>query len=214
MINAEGSTPIVAVQSLLNTAHKLRSGTPQDKAVMIMTLAREFGADMSQLSQVSQGQTNVDPRLQAIQQELAQLKNARQQDLTAREQQEQAAHNSEIAAFASNSEHVHFESVKAHMASLLRSGLTKGSSPTEHLKDAYDQAVWARPDIRSTLLESEKKQAEAKRMAEAKEKADKARKASVSISGPPGATAPRKANNEDRSLREELEANFAAARGH
>lgn len=209
MIQSEGSTPIVAVQSLLNTAYKLRQGTPQQKGQLIMELAQTFGAE---LPKVSQSQPHADPQLQAIQQELATLKNERQRDLTSREQQEQAVTQSEIDTFASNPEHVHFETVKAYMASLLKSGLTKGGSYKEHLKDAYDQAVWMRPDIRSTLLEQQTAEKEAKRVADAKEKAEKARKASVSISGSPGATAPSKANHEDRSLREELEANLAAAR--
>lgn len=211
MIQSENSTPIVAVQSLLNTAYKLRNSSPQEKGKLIMDLAKQFNAD---LSQVSQNQPQTDPQLQAIQSELAQLKAARQQEMTLREQQEQAVHKREIDAFASNPENVHYETVKAHMASLLKSGLTTGNSPQEHLKDAYNQAVWARPDIRSTLLEQQVAEKEAKRVAEAKEKADKARKASVSVSGSPGATAPSKANHEDRSLREELEANFAALRGN
>lgn len=203
MIQAEGSTPIVAIQSLLNTAYLLRTSTPQAKGKMIMDLARQFGAD---LSQVSQGDVKVDPQLQAIQSELAQLKNARQQELTQREQQEQAVYKSQIDAFAADPKNVHFEAVKADMAALLKAGRATD------LQDAYDKAVWASPDIRSTLLEAEKSQAEAKRVAEIKEKADKARKASASISGSPGAAAPSKANSEDRSLREEIMANLAAAR--
>lgn len=205
MIQAEGSTPIVAIQTLLNTAYRLRTSSPQEKGQLIMDLARQYGAD---LSQVSQSQPQTDPQLRAIQQELATLKNARQQELSAREQQEQEATTSLISAFAADPKNVHFETVKADMAALLKAGRARD------LQDAYDKAVWASPDIRSTLLEAERQQAEAKRVAEAKDKADKARKASVSISGSPGATAPSKANNEDRSLREELEANFAAARGN
>lgn len=203
MIQAEGSTPIVAIQTLLNTAYRLRTSSPQEKGKLIMDLAAQYGAD---LSQVSQSQPKTDPQLQAIQQELATLKNERHQELTSREQQDQAAVKSHIDAFAADPKHVHFETVKAHMAALLKNGQAKD------LEDAYEKAIWAHPDTRSTLLEEQFASKEAKRLADVKEKADKARKASVSISGSPGATAPSKTNNEDRSLREELIANFEAAR--
>jgi hypothetical protein len=203
MIQAEGGTPITAVQSLLNTAYQLRTATPQAKGQLLMELARQYGADFSQ---VSQSQPAVDPQLQAIHQELAQLKNARQQELTMREQQEQAAVQSTISSFAADPKNVHFESVRAEMAALLQAGRAKD------LQEAYDMAVWAKPDIRSTLLQQQIADAEAKRVAEAKAKAAAARKASGSVTGSPGATAPKIAANQDRSLREELEAQLAAAR--
>lgn len=205
MIQAEGSTPIVAVQSLLNTAHQLRSGTPQSRGQLILQLAKQFNADISQTSST---QPQPDPTVLAIQQELQQLKNARHQEDLQKKQQEDAAVTRTIDTFAADPKNVHFETVKADMAALLQAGRAKD------LQDAYDKAVWAHPDIRSTLLEQSVADKEAKRLADLKEKADKARKASVSMSGPPGATAPSKANHEDRSLREELEANFAAARGN
>jgi hypothetical protein len=203
MIQSEGSTPIVAIQSLLNTAYKLRTATAQEKGQMLMDLAKQYGAD---LSTVSQGQPQTDPNTQAIHRELADVKARLNGFLTEREQQEQGTITSLIDAFAADPKNVHYEAVKADMAALLRAGRAKD------LQDAYDKAVWASPDIRSTLLEQQLADKEAKRVAEAREKADKARKASVSISGSPGATAPSKANHEDRSLREELEANLAAAR--
>jgi hypothetical protein len=138
MIQAEGGTPITAIQSLLNTAYQLRQGTPQTKGMLLLQLAQQYGADLS----VSQNQPQVDPRLQAIQQELAQLKNARQQELSAKEQQEQGALRTQIDTFAADPKNVHFETVKADMAALLQGGGAKD------LQEAYDKAVWAHPDIR------------------------------------------------------------------
>lgn len=203
MIQAEGGTPITAIKELLNTAYLLRTATPQAKGQMLMQLAQQFGADFSQ---VSQDQTHVDPQLRAIQSELAQLKNERQRDLTLREQQEQATIQSQITAFASDPKHIHFESVKPHMAALLKEGLAKD------MDDAYEQAVYARPDIRSTVLQSQQAELEAKRVADAKAKADAARKASGSITGSPGATAPSNSNTPERTLREDIEAAFATSR--
>lgn len=200
-INAEGGTPITAVQSLLNTAHVLRTASPQDKGRMILQLAQQYGADLS----VSQSQHKVDPQLQAIQQKLANLEQQRQSELTQREQQDQATIQGQITAFASDPKHIHFESVKPHMAALLKEGLAKD------MEDAYEQAVYARPDIRSTVLQSQQTELEAKRVADAKAKADAARKASGSVLGSPGATAPTNPNIANRTLREDLQANYRAA---
>src|ERR1700741_262683 len=199
MIQAEGSTPAIAVQSLLNTAYQLRTGTPQQKGQLIMQLAKQFGAE---LPQVSQGDTYVDPQVQAIQQELESLKSNLQQTATQREQQEQANINSTIAAFAADPKNVHFETVRNHMSALLKAGVAKD------LQDAYDQAVYVNPDTRSALLQSQQADLEAKRVAEQKEKPDAPRKPAGSITGGPGATAPKNPSVASRSLREELEANF------
>lgn len=199
MIQAEGSTPAVAVQSLLNTAYQLRTGTPQQKGQMIMQLAKQFGAE---LPQVSQGDTYVDPQVQALQEQVESLKNSFQQTTTQREQQEQANINTTIAAFAADPKNAHFETVRNHMSALLKGGLAKD------LQDAYDQAVYANPDTRSALIQSQTADLEAKRVAEQKAKADAARKAAGSITGGPGATAPKNPSVASRSLREELEANF------
>lgn len=198
MINAEGGTPVTAIKELLNTAYLLRTASPQAKGQLILQLARQFGADLS----VSQSQQKIDPQLQAIQQKLANLEQQHQSELTQREQQEQATVQGQIAAFASDPKHIHFETVKPHMAALLQNGLAKD------MEDAYEQAVYARPDIRSTLLQSQTADTEAKRVADAKAKADAARKASGSVQGSPGATAPKNPSIANRSLREELQANY------
>lgn len=199
IIQAEGGTPATAIQALLNSAYVLRTGTPQAKTQLFQQLAQQYGVD---LAQISQGQVKTDPQLQAIQSELVQLKNDRQQEITVREQQQREALQSQIDAFAADPAHNHFEVVRPHMVALLKGGLAKD------LQDAYDQAVYARPDIRSTLLQSQSAELEANRIADAKAKADKARKASVSVRGGPGATAPTNSAVSNRSLREELEANF------
>lgn len=199
IIQAEGGTPVTAIQALLNSAYVLRTGTPQAKTQLFQQLAQQYGVD---LAQISQGQVKVDPQLQAIQSELVQLKSDRQQEITMREQQQREALQGTIDAFAADPAHVHFEVVKPHMVALLKGGLAKD------LQDAYDQAVHARPDIRSTLLQSQSAELEANRIADAKAKADKARKASVSVRGGPGATAPTNSTVSNRSLREELVANF------
>ena len=50
MIRSENSDPIKTVQSLLNTAYRLRSGTPQQRGQLVMQIAQQYGADLSQYS--------------------------------------------------------------------------------------------------------------------------------------------------------------------
>ncbi len=198
MIAAEGGTPQIAIQSLLNSAYLLRTGTPQAKGQMLLDLARQYGAD---LSAAMQPQQQIDPQLYQTQQELQQMKQYLQQQESIKQQQQQESIQSTIQTFAANPENVHFESVKAEMAALLQGGRAKD------LQEAYDMAVWARPDIRSTLLAQQSADAEAKRVAEIKAKSDNARRAAGSIVGNPGIHIPANSNT-NRSLRDEITANF------
>jgi nitric oxide reductase activation protein len=87
-----------------------------------------------------------------------------------------------------------------------------GQGAAKDLQDAYEQAVWARPDTRATLLAQQRAEEEQKRRAEAKQKAEDARRKSVSITGGPGNTANSSAP-EGRSIRDELSAAIAASSG-
>lgn len=201
MITSEGGNPAAAVQSLLNTAYRLRTGTPQQKGQLIEQLAKQFGADMTQTNSSA---AYVDPQVQTLQQRLDVIEQQRQQEINQRETRQQESINTEIDTFASDPAHPHYETVKAHMAALLRGGVATD------LKDAYDQAVYARPDIRSTLLAQQHADSEAKRLADIKAKTQAARNASSSVTGAPGISVANKGAPE-RSLRDELKANFRGA---
>lgn len=200
-IQAEGGTPEMAVKELLNTAYILRAGTPEQKRALILQTAQQFGVDLSD-TEIPQ----VSPDVAALRNEINQLKG----HITTREQNErqslQTEINQEIEAFASDPANVHYSEVKAHMAALLREGAATD------LKDAYEQACWSRPDIRATLLAQQSAEEEQKRKDDAKAKAEAARRKSVSLdggtSGQPASPAP-----EDMSLREQLQAGFAAQSG-
>lgn len=201
IINAEGGNPAAAVRDLLNTAYQLRTGTPQQKSALIREIARVYGADLTQLQ--PSPAAYVDPQVQSLQERLENIERQKQQESQYQQQQHQASIQSEVSAFASDPAYPHYETVKAHMAALLRGGVV------DNLKDAYDQAVYARPDIRSTLLAQQHADAETKRRAEIKTKTQAARHASSSVTGSPGMAVPNK-GAPDRSLREELQANMRA----
>ena len=201
IITAEGGNPVAAVQSLLNTAYQLRTGTPQQKAELVRQIAEQYGVDLGQATQ----QQPQDNYLASLQNEIAQLKQAVNPQAIMSQLQEQQEHvkiQSDISAFAANPANKHFETVKATMAPLLASGRAKD------LQEAYDMACYADPTIRSTLLQEQASEQAAKRKAEVIAK----KQAAVSVTGSPSSSVGN-AKIPDRTTREELEANWAAVHG-
>lgn len=200
-IQAEGGTPAGAVQSLLNTAYVLRNGSPQQKQQALLGVAQQFQIQLPTPGE----QPQIPPELNALYQRINQLEGSLTQWQQGSQQATQATIQSEIEAFAANPANPHFQEVKAHMAALLKEGLAAD------LQSAYDQACYARPDIRTTLLAQTRAEEEQKRIAAQKAQVDAAKRKAVSITGGPGVSAA--AAPADRSLRDELLANMRAASG-
>ncbi len=204
-IKAEGGTATTAIQSLLNTAYVLRTGTPDQKRNALLQAAQHYGVDLG-VKPSGQQPNAPNPEFASLQAEIAALKNQLATFQNAGEQQLRAEVDAELEAFAADPKHPHYESVKAHMAALLGAGAAKD------LQDAYDQAVYARPDTRATLLAQQRAEEEQKRRAEAKQKAEEAKRKNVSLTGGPGNTAAASAPA-GRSIRDELLAAQAAQSG-
>lgn len=177
-IRGLGVTPDVAIHSLLNADHRMRYGAPNDKAGMLQQIVKDYRIDPSMaiqaiaqlanldLSQMQvEPQAKIDPNLQYVQQELQTTKQQLNQFLTAQQQREQAELNSQIAQAKQGKEH--FDSVRNEMAALLQAGTAKS------IDEAYEMAVWARPDLRQALLA---KQLEEKLAAENQKRAEEAKK--------------------------------------
>ena len=165
-INQFNVTPDVAIGELLKSDHTLRYGNESQKNAMVMQIFRDYGINpQSIFDQLQNGTPQVNPETYALQQRLQQLEGTLQQQNTMKAQQEQATLNSEIAAFASDPSHTHFESLKPKIAALLQAG------EAESLQDAYDQAVFANPTTRALVIAEQqtKERAElAKKAQEAK----------------------------------------------
>jgi hypothetical protein len=146
--------PDVAINSLLSADHKLRHGSPAEKLQNFAQLAQMYGIDLSQgLPQAQQ----IDPNTQYLQQQLQQTQQQLQHLSASQAQREQAELNSMIEQAKQGKEH--FDVVRKEMAALLEAGTAKD------INQAYDMAVWARPDLRANLLA---KQQEEQRAAQAK----------------------------------------------
>lgn len=202
-IRAEGATVEKAFENYLQTAHVLRSGTPLQKAQALHSIAQAFSVDLNLPLQ----QAGSDPRYAHLEHQLSELQNRLQAQDHQRQQQEDQNLRSQIDAFASQPGHEHFEKVKVRMGALLDSGEAKD------LEDAYQQATWSHPEIRSTLVEAQTRAAEEKRIAEQKALSERARSAAVSVTGAPGSSRPLNGAQSHGSIEDDVRAAMSEVRG-
>lgn len=202
-IRAEGAEPHQAVANLLNMAHVLRVGSPQQKSDLLLRTAQAFGVDLKQAFQVQQTQPQLHPQVQNALQEVQNIKQQIESEKALKKQQEDTEIQGQIKEFAADPKNIHFETLKAHMAALLQGGMAK------NLQDAYDQALYANPHTRSSLLEAQKAEQSEKRVAEQKARAEAARKAGSSIKGAPGIMATKDAKINGLDLRSTIKAAMA-----
>lgn len=197
-IQAAGSTPAQTVSSLLNTVYRLQTGDQQTRAAIVAQIAQDYGVELDALQSQNE---YVDPTIAQLQQEIQQLKqqanpqviqNQLQQQLESVKVQEQ------VRAFASDPANVYYEQVKPIMATLL------GNGQAADLKEAYEMACYANPQIRSSLELAKKAEADAKRKAEITAK----KHAAASISGSPAVSNPttQKSTNKSNSIADDIRA--------
>jgi hypothetical protein len=159
-----------AISALMRADTILRTSDPVTKAQYFSQLAKEYGIDLNSVQEPPQ----LDPQTNYLMSELQQLRNQQQLWQNQIQQQEQARANSELAKFVT-ADKVHFEAVRNDMADLLATG------NAESLEEAYDTAVWMRKDIRQSLLDQQRAEAQKKALEQAQ--AQKARTAAVSVKG-------------------------------
>ena len=198
-IRAEGGTPETAVKDLLNTAYVLRNAPPQQKAAMVQKIIEQYGVDMSHVQGHQQYQ---DPMIMQLQQQVQQLSQQANPEVIQKQLQERMENDrllSEVNAFASNPENIYYEQVKPFMVSLLQGGVAKD------MKEAYEMACNAHPQIRSTIEANKAAKLEASKQADLAAK----KKAAASVSGSSGNFVPNSkpnTNSVEDDLREAMEA--------
>ena len=159
-----------AIGALLKADHTLRYSDPATKAQYFQQLAQQYGVNLEQI----QNPPQYDPQTQYLMQQLNELRQTQAQWHNSIQQQEQTRANQELEQFSSAG-NAHFDAVRNDMADLLETG--KATS----LQDAYEKAVWMNPDIRQSLIEQQRSEAQKKAMAEAQ--AIRAKTAAVSVKG-------------------------------
>jgi hypothetical protein len=158
-----------AISALMRADVTLRTSDPATKAIYFRHLAREYGIDLEQ----AQNMPQPDPQTQYLMQQLQTLQQQQQTWQNQIQAQERARTQSEIEAFKTQAPH--FDAVRGDMADLLQAG--KAST----LQEAYDMAVWMRPDTRQSLVEQQRIEAQRKALEEAQ--AQRAKSAAVSVKG-------------------------------
>jgi Skp family chaperone for outer membrane proteins len=188
-LQKEGATPVTAIRTLLQTAHQLRTGGPEYKKAILLSLAEQYGVDLV---------SPLNSDLAKAQAEAANLSTERiygqsQQNLQLQQQMQQ-----ELASFAGDPAHEHFNDVRPIMGELIGRGVAKD------LQTAYDMAIGMHAGVREKLIAN----AVAQHTAASNKNERAARAASISAIGAPGGTEVRSAAADT-----DLRASIAAAMG-
>lgn len=203
IIQMEGADVHKSWENYLQTSYALRNGTDFQKSQALHAIAQRFNVDLNLAHQ----QGAVHPEVANLRHQLQQMQQKLQGQDQERQQREQDQTLRQIAEFSTAPGHEHFEKVKVRMGTLLETGEAKD------MEDAYQQAIWSHPEIRSSLMASQTKAAEDQRTADLKAKADAARAAAVSVKGAPGGSRPLNGAQSHGSIADDLRAAVAEVRG-
>lgn len=193
-IKAEGGNHLLAIDSMMSTAARFRTGTAPEVANLVGYLVNQFGVGrfgngfIEMLDQALVGQTpQIDPREQAIraqvEQEIAPVRQFMNELNQAKQQQEmqlQQAAGGEVQGFLA--QHEFAMDVKDDMADLIEMASKRGREMS--LEEAYDRACRAHPEISKIFAKRDQANAAASR----NQVAQRARAASVSVGGAPTPT--------------------------
>lgn len=213
-IKAEGGNHLLAIDSMMSTAARFRTGTAPEVANLVGYLVNQFGVGrfgngfIEMLDQALVGQTpQVDPREQAIraqiEQEIAPVRQFMNELNQAKHEQEvqlQQAAGGEVQGFLS--QHEFAMDVKDDMADLIEMASRRGREMS--LEEAYDRACRAHPEISKIFAKRDQASAAASR----NQVAQRARAASVSVGGAP---TPQPTSGNAQDLRSALENAWAGS---
>lgn len=187
-IRAENSNPLQAIDNLMSTAARLRTGSAPELAQMMAGLVQQFGTGRFGPQFVEmldgalagnspqQGDANQAQIQQVIQQQLApvqQFMTQFQQAQAMQEQQQAQKAAQEVNGFLERTEFGN--DVRQEMADLLEVAQRRGNQLT--IQDAYRQACMMNPSVRATLQQRSK----AKAAQTQTSTAQRARQAAVSV---------------------------------
>lgn len=203
IIRAEGGDTLGMLKDYLNYAYVFRTASPQQKVAALHQLATQFNIPLGVPAQQGPSPYSaLEQQLRQQQQSLEQMRLERQQEIQQRSQDEQAGYESVFEDFAGEAGHEHFETLRPAMGQLMMQGHAKT------LEEAYEQAAWANPEIRATLLQARDMAAQTTRNQGLNAKATAARQAAVSVTGAPGNAKPVVTNASVGSVEDDLRAAF------
>jgi hypothetical protein len=212
MLQSEGASVPQAVQSLMSMAYTLRTGSPQQKAALLLNTAKQFNIDLGQIQQTER--PNLPPEFIETQNKLAQLEQWKQ---NWEQQQAQTAEQSGLSAIQSFQSATDaggkplyplFDEVRQDLLDFIPivRRANPAADPTKILKEAYERATRANPVTFAKLQAANAVKAQASQQAQATQRVQSARTAAGSVTGSPGSGS---AAPNGQSIRESLTAAFA-----
>lgn len=208
LLASERVTPAQALNSLLGTYYQLRTGTTAQRQSILTKMAQDFGVDLTALSSgevpyEDPAIAQINQRFQSLEQQQAQLAQARRDAETAQTVQQLDAFKAEVDDKGAP-KHPYFDEAVPEMVRLVQSGMAKD------IASAYDQAVWGTPHLRAKQLAEQSARADADRVAAAKAKAVQAQRAAgtrITSSGPQpeGKVTPRTQNDLEAEMKRNLQ---------
>ena len=142
-----GVEPQRAVQFLLEANRRLTTGSPESRQQAYAELGRNLGiAAQPALAGDQAAPAPVDPRLQSIEQKLAQIEEVQLAKQREAFTAAQAAIKQEVDAFAADPNHAFFEDVAEDIAKFIKAG--------DSLQEAYQRAIWANPVTREKQMQA------------------------------------------------------------
>jgi hypothetical protein len=188
-IRAENSNPLQAIDNLMSTAARLRTGTAPELAQMVAGIVNQFGIGrfgngfIDMLDGALAGQTpKQDPQQlameQVLNQRLAPMQNMLtqfQQAQVMQQQQVAQAAQTEVATFLEKAEFGN--DVREDMADLIEAAERRGQKLT--LVDAYKKACMMNDTVRSVISQRVRSQG----AQQGTQAAQKAKSAAVQVSG-------------------------------
>ena len=213
LIDSAGGTPEKMFGDLLRAEAVFRMGTPQQKSEFLQQVIKHYNVPLpeggiaagQQIAAIPQQQQPMtDSRVDGLINHLQAQERARQQQERQSVETASAAWIAETDAMGKplrpyvddvmNGLSVRIPQIRAANPSL---------SHKEVLQTAYDQEIWAHPEIRSILIKEQQDQLEAKSRTENQERVNLARKASsVNVPRRGSTLAPAKPGSIDDTIRE------------
>ena len=188
-IKAENSNPLQAIDNLMSTAARLRTGTAPELAQLVAGIVNQFGTGrfgngfIEMLDSALAGQTpKQDPQQLAMEQVLNQRLAPVQQMLTQfqqaqiqQQQQATQAAQTEVQSFIERAEFGN--DVREDMADIIEAAQRRGQNIS--LQDAYKKACLMNDSVRAVISQ----RAKARGAQQTTQAAQKARSAAVQVSG-------------------------------
>lgn len=173
IMDALGADVPTALNDVLRTAAIFYVGTPDQKAATLRALAQVHGIQLAAAAGNTGPQSPLDPVIQHLQRELAQVKGELTSQRTQSQNSEVNKAWGEIVAFRSNPENKYFANVSVKMGQLMNAGLV---GPTD-LAGAYKMACELTPEVKAAITAEQSVTNAAKTNAERNQRTAAARRA-------------------------------------